>query len=401
MIREFQKIYSCRVSLCLLTAAVLLSIGMSIFFIRNYGYEIHQDGNTIYYSGLRAVWMEKEAMEEIPAVLSVENLNESIRYYHSFSDAELAKDSFDQKYPGWGSLFQDAYVPVTENDPYILARTENADDFYEQLTERMSEWMAGNDGTVYSEEEKERALALAAKIKKPYVNAFFGQWTILLKASFIFYYAEILYAVFLAGQIFSYETDCGMDLVLVPCDKKKIMRIAYQKMGGVFTYLTFTAALCVLVQAAVIFLCCGASGGKNSVQTLWGFISCLYPMTVRGFFLYSYVTAWISIMCIAAVSAFFNACTNNRYISIALTALLLILPSMIGSTLNKSAAVQRFTFLQPVTGTNALSYGPSMRTFSFGPLVLRGGDAVMLECVIMLILAFWTAPKIYWKRMHR
>lgn len=401
MVKEFQKIYSRPVSLGLLAAAVILSIGLSIFFICNYGYEIHQGDDTIYYSGIDAVKIEKNAMERIPAVLSVENLNDSIRFYHKFIETGTAKEEFDKKYPGWSSLFQDAYVPVTENNPYILDEKQNANDFYEKIMERMPEWMAGTDGTIYSESEKRRALTLAEKIKKPYINEFFGQWTILLKTSFIFFYAVILYAVFLSGQIFSYETDCGMDLVLAPCDKKKIMRTAYQKMGGVFFYLTFMVILCILIQVAVIFVCCGVSGGNNSVQTLWGFISCLYPMNLRTFFFYSYVLAWISILCIAAVSAFFNACTNNKYISIALTALLLILPSMIGNILGKNAAVQRFTFLQPVTGTNALIYGPSMRTFSLGTLVLRGGDAVMLECIILLILAFWTAPKIYWKRIHR
>lgn len=400
MVREFQKIYSRPVSLGLLAAAVMISVGMSIFFLCNYGYEIHQDGRPIYYSGLDAVRLEKDSMERIPAVLSVENLNAAIQYYHSFSDSETAKDEFDKKYPGWNHLFQNAYVPSTQNHPYILDEKQNADDFYEKIMERMSEWMDGTDGIIYSKAEKRRAPALAEQIKKPYRNEFFGQWTILLKASYIFYYIMILYAVFLAGQIFSYETDCEMDLVLAPCDKKRMMRIAYRKIGGVFFYVTLVLILCVLLQAAVIFLCCGVSGGKNSIQTLWGFISCLYPMTVSEFFFHSYLMAWLSILCIAAVSAFFNACTNNKYISIALTVLFLVIPSMAEKTLSANAAVQRLTFLCPVTGTNALVYGPSMRTFSLGKIVLRGGDAVMLVCLVLLILAFWAAPKIYWKRMR-
>lgn len=400
MIREFQKIYSRPVSLGLFAAAVMISVGMSIFFLCNYGYEVHQDGRTAYYAGLDAVRLEKDAMDKIPAVLSVENLNEAIRYYHTFFDAETAKDAFDKKYPGWNQLFQDAYVPITQNNPYILEEKQNADDFYEKIMERMLEWMAGTDGIIYSKAEKSRAAALAEKIKKPYRNEFFGQWAILLKASFIFYYVMMLYAVFLAGQIFSYESDCEMDLVLAPCDKKRLMRIAYQKIGGVFLYVTFIFILCVLLQLAVVFFCCGISGGKNAIQTLWGFISCLYPMTVSQFFLYSYILAWISILCIAAVSAFFNACTNNKYISIALAVLFLAAPSMAEKTLHANAAVQRLTFLCPVTGTNALAYGPSMRTFSLGTIVLRGGDAVMLVCMALLILAFWAAPKIYWKRIR-
>ena len=78
MLREFKKIYSRPVSIGLLVAAALLSIGLSIFFIRNYEYEIREDGNTVYYSGRHAVEMEKEALHHVPSVLSVENLNEAL-----------------------------------------------------------------------------------------------------------------------------------------------------------------------------------------------------------------------------------------------------------------------------------------------------------------------------------
>lgn len=401
MLREFKKIYSRPVSVGLLVAAALLSIGLSIFFIRNYEYEIREDGNTVYYSGRHAVEMEKEALHHVPSVLSVENLNEALAYYHSFTNTDMANEAFDKKYPGWRNMFRDAYVPVIKEDLNLLDKKNQADDFYEEMLKRLPEWMAGYDGVIYTEAEKGRAASLLSSVRKPYVYEFCGQWTILLKASFIFFYAVILYAVFLAGQIFSYEKDCSMDLVLIPCGKKKALRSAYQKLGGVFGYLTCITFLCILIQILVIFIYCGVSGRKNSIQTIWGFFSCLYNMTNEQFFIYSYITAWISILCIAAVSALLNAYTKNRYLSIAITALLLIFPSVLEGALSKSAILQRFTFLQPMTGIKVLTYGPSLRTFSVGPLVLRGGDAVLLECMILFILASWLAPKVYWKQMRR
>lgn len=402
MIREFQKIYSRTASVMLLAAAVFISIGMGIFFLCNYEYEVSRNGETVIYEGLRAVKMEKDAVQKIPSVLSVENLNESVRYYHSFSDAGEANEAYGNKYPGWRILFDAAYVPVTKNDAFVLQKRKNADDFYEQIEARLLENMQGYDGVVYSKAEKERAAGLALKVKKPYVNEFMGQWTILIKASYIFFYVLILYAVFLAGQVFSYENDCGMDLVLMPCGKKHMLRISYQKLGGVFLYLTLVFLLSILAQAAVVFACCGTSGGRNSIQVMWGFFFSLYAMTAGEFFLYSYAAAWVSILCIAAVSAFLNACTKNKYLTVILTALFLVLPTVAESASQdrQSIALQRFAFLQPVTGTNVLSYGPSLRTFALGPVVLRGADAVMLVCVILFAAAVWTAPKVYWKRMQ-
>lgn len=400
MIREFQKIYSRPVSFGLLAAAVLLSIGLSAFFIHNYGYEVHQDEKVFYYDGLDAVQVEKEAMENIPSVLSVENLNASIQYYRQFSDTKTANEAYDRKYPEWRSLFENVYASILTDNGDVLGKRKNADDFYEKILEKIPEWMAGYDGIIYSKAEKERAAKLLSRIRKPYVQEFFGQWTILLKASFFCFYALILYAVFLAGQIFSYENECGMDLLLVPCGKRKAQRIAYQKLGGVLVYLTFVITSCVLIQLLLIFICCGISGGNNSIQTVWEFISCLYPMTVWQFFLYSYLVAWVSLLCIVSVSAFLNAWTKNRYLSIALTALVLAFPYIMERTFEESAVIQRFAFLQPVTGIKVLAYGPSLRTFALGPIILRGGDAVLIECLVLLGVTFWLAPKVYWKKMR-
>ncbi|MDE7311446.1 MAG: hypothetical protein K2N87_07515 [Eubacterium sp.] len=413
MIREFQKIYSRRASIGLLLAAVFCSVLLSAFFIHDYTYEVAGDDGAVYIQGREGVWMERKAMEEISAELSVENLNASLQYYHSLADttgsgaggkmeteADRAQHAYDRKYPGWRILLEYAYVPEHESGEALLQKLYSADDFYKNIPKQLYEKMRGYDGFQYSKAEKGRASRMLAKVQQPYRFEFLGQWAILLKVSYLFFYVLLLYAVVLSGQVFSCENECGMDLILLPCGKKTMYRMAYRKMGGVFLYLTMVLFACVAVQMLLIFACCGISGADSSVQMMWQFFFCLYPMKVWQFFLYSYIVAWAGILCVTAVGAFLNACTKNKFFSMILTVLFLAVSSAADSLpgTRGSAVLQRLVLLQPVTAFNPLSYGRSLRTFAIGRVVLRSGDAVLLVCIVLFAAAVLLAPRVYWKR---
>lgn len=405
MIREFQKIYSRRTSTGLLFAAVFFSVLLSAFFIHDYTYEVTEEDGTVYVQGRKGVWAERRAMEEIPTELCEENLNACLYDYQRLVKSEKtdkANRAFDKKYPGWRILFEYAYVPEHKVDDALLQKLQHADDFYKNISVQLYENMKGYDGQRYSRAEKNRARQMLAKVKKPYQFEFLGQWTILLKVSYLCFYLFLLYAVFLAGQIFSCENECGMDLILLPCGKKAMYRIAYQKIAGTALYLTIVLFACMVVQAAVVFACCGISGAGSSIQMLWQFFFCLYPMEVWQFFLYSYAAAWAGILCIAAVSALFNAWTKNKYFSITLAVLFLSVPFAADSlpAARESAVLPRLMLLHPMTAVNPLSYGRSLRTFSVGGIVLRSGDAVLLLCILLFAAAFFLAPRVYWKRMR-
>lgn len=338
----------------ILLSAVLGAVGAGSF-------SSHKGaGGSTYLNGKDAFANERKKYEAVSGDITIEKLNEALRYVQSCPDEGTAYSEGNDAYPGIMQMLEQAYVTLDGHFP--LFEVSSVDDFYErnkvQLQMRIKDM-----GLKLSSHEIEDILAWSAKIRKPYKNEMALPWRRFYTSFQFVLLLNFLTVIIYASNLYSYEKTQRMDLILGTMENLGIRKIAIHKAealaclaGG--QYLASMAAVC-----AAYFGASGPVAWKSQIQTLY--FTSILPLTYRELFFIAFASGMIA--CLAA--AFFSAALNARFRrsmpALAIGIVVTFLPLLLRNFTMLPIGMQKLIEVLPVNAALAENTAQSLLLYPF------------------------------------
>lgn len=401
MLYEMKKFYKDSAVMIVFVLAILLSIAMPIFFIYSYeGYD-YSTGDEIVVRGLDALKDRKEKIQRQSGELSVDKLNSALELYKSVSDEETAYFEIEEEYPGMFLLLKEAYSPLIGSSGFQVSNIRNADNFYNRNFKKIGERIDSYGNNYLSNAEKQEVLKRASDIKKPFTFEFVDQWPILIKSLLFTYFAIVFSAIIISNQLFSFEKEENMDIILNAAGGKKLITIGFKKVFSLLTYLTLEFLVCSIIVASIVLGFLGVSGWNVQIQMLPQFFTTIYDLTIGQMYLYYMLTAWICILCAALIGAFINSVFQKTYTSLIISTLLIVVPMFLKNSEHLSINIQKFLYLQPINGVNLFSFIDSYFSYNLSGHRILTSTAIIVFAVACSIISISICPFIFTQRINK
>ena len=337
---------------------------MPILFIYSYESYDYSSGEEVAIKGLAGLKDRKERIQGLSGILSIDKLNIAHELYKSVADLEKAYFEIENKYPDIYYYLKEAYSPYIPSSEFQVKDIANANDFYDRNVEKVEDKIASYGNGYLSDLEEEEAIKRASSIKKPFILEFINQWPILIKSMIFSYFAIVFSAIIISNQLFSFEKEEGMDLILSAAGRKKLLSIACKKVLAMLIYLTVEFLICNILLSSIVFGLSGISGWNVQIQMLPQFFTFIYDLSIGQMYIYYMLIAWISILSIALIGALINSIFQKTYTSLIISTLLVVVPMFLKDSEHLSFNIQRFMYIQPINGVYLFSFIDSLFSYN-------------------------------------
>ncbi|MCB2357296.1 hypothetical protein [Clostridium estertheticum] len=400
MFYEMKKFYKSTAVLIAFVLALLVAIGVPILFIHGYTSYDYSTGKEVTINGLNGLKDRKEQLQKVSGILSTDKLNKALTFYKSQPQGDKESFKMEDKYPQLRSLLTDAYSPYGQNTVDIT-KVSNANNFYTRNIERVKERVHLLGNGYISSNEKQEVLNKAANISKPYTLEFFDQWPILIKSLLFVYILIVLSAILISNRLFSFEKENNMDIILNSAGRKKLVRIGFQKIFAMVTYLSLEFILCTAISTAIVFGTIGITAWNSQIQTLPEFFTFIYSWSIGQMFIYSMIIAWICILSIALIGALINSTIQETYTSLIISSLLMISPIFFKYSPLVSAGIQRYIDVQPINGICPLFFVDNLFIYQLGSSKVLSSCIIVVISIIYFAIGIIFSPILFSRRINK
>ncbi|KOC48219.1 hypothetical protein [Clostridium botulinum] len=401
MFSEMKKFYKNTAIVISLVLALVVAIGMPILFIYDYASYDYSTGKEVVIKGVKGLNYRKEQMQKVSGILSTDKLNKALNFYKSQPKRDESYFKMEDKYPEMCSFLKDAYAPLGSGDSFDVSSISNANDFYNRNIEKVKEKMTLFYKKAISTSERQEALNRAATISKPYNLEFVDQWPILIKSLLFVYIFIILSAILISNQLFSFEKENNMDIILNAAGRKKLVNIGFKKVFAMITYLTLEFIICTAIPTAIILGIFGTSGWNSQIQTIPKFFTTIYNWSIGNMIIYHFIIALISVLSIALIGALMNSILQKTYASLIVSSLLVIPPMFLKNNPLVSANLRRYLQVQPINGISLFSFIDNLFIYKLGSCRVLTAYIIVVISIICLIMGIIFSPILFSKRINK
>lgn len=391
MLNELKKITGQFYIKILILVVILMSIVLSVAPIKSFS-EIESTDTTNYLQGKAAIDLIKERYDNSKGILTIDKLNEVLKYYKSMPSSDAAYIKTDIKYPGIFSLMNTAYTKEDGN----FSKLDNINDFYDKNIELITKKLNDSENR-YTAWEKNIILEKAKIINKPYVIDFSNQWVKVYPSFTICFMIIAISAIIISSNLFSYEKDKNMDILLVSFGDRTLRNIGENKIKALLVFLTVEFLISVIIISIIVFANTGISSWNSQIQI--EYFTSIYNLTFGQVYLLSLFTGWISIMAIGTFVAALNAYTQKSYITLVVGFFITFIPIIIVKLNAFPAIITKFFKMQPINGFFISKNLLSLQVFNFLFFNTLTITAIIIVSILILGICIFITPRLFNKRI--
>ena len=395
MLNELKKITSRFYVKILFVLVIIVSIITGFAAVRSFS-ELESLSSTNYLKGKSAINMIKQNYDNSRGVLTTDKLNEVLKYYKSIPNSDEAYIKASAKYPGIFPLIANLY-PTDEADPSKQFKNmNNMNNFYERDKEIINQKLSESEN-MYEPWEKEIILDKANNITKPFNIEFSGQWNKLYSSLTICFIVIAISAVVLGSNIFSYEKDKNMDLLLVSLGDKSLKRIARNKVKSLIVLLTIEVLISVLVTSLVVFSNTGIDSWNNQIQI--ENLTSIYKLSFGQAYLLSIFAGWIGVIAIGLFVSLLNAFIEKSYITLIIGVIIEFMPIIIAKAKILPIIITKFLKAQPINSFFIRDNLMSLQVFKILGINTLTITATIITSLVILFICMLVSPNIFARRL--
>lgn len=403
MIRyELKKVF-CRTRGKAALVSLLFLICITCFFSANVSW-VNEKGEE--ETGFAAVAALRAAQKEWAGDLDEEKIRRVIaenRRIEETPEGQSEKVQESNIAYGWKqgimeirSLLNCSYAEQFREYDYFRAdslKEEDAALFYQNRTELLREWLAGDARELFSEKEKKYLMDQYESLPVPLYYDYAMGWTRLFEFAPTVVMITMLILGYLVGGIFSDEFAQKADAVFFSSFYGRNKAVRAKVIAGLL--MTTMVYFTVFLVYTVVNLCyLGADGWNMEVQASWTSWKCFYPITMlEKYFLIAF-GGYVGCLFIATLTMLVSAKFKSAVLAVMVPVELIFIPSIVENfmgSVNSSLANKVVGLLpdQLLQAGNALEY---FNLYSFGGEIF-GAVPVMLVLYFLLTIGF--LPVIY------
>lgn len=395
MLNELKKFTSQFYIKILIFVVIVASIAVSIVSIKSFS-EIRSIDDTNYLQGKDAINLAQERYNNSKGVLTTDKLNEALKYYKSMPSDNIAYLETDIKYPGIFSLMNQAYTSDDAEERDKFSKLNNMNDFYQRNTALITKKLNDSKNT-YALWEQNVILEKAAIIDKPFNIEFSEQWKKVYPALTLCFIIIAISAIVIGSNLFSYERDKNMDILLVSLGKKSLKNIGISKIEALLTFLTVESLAGVLIISIIIFSNTGISSWNSQIQI--EYFTSIYNLTFGQAYLLSVFTGWISILAIGTFCAALNAFIQESYLTLVLGFIVSFIPLIITRLNMFPIIITKFFKMQPINAFFISKNLQSLQIFKFLSFSTLTITAIIINNIIILGICIFISPHLFNNRI--
>ncbi|WP_353095634.1 hypothetical protein [Tissierella praeacuta] len=291
-------------------------------------------------------------------------------------------------------------LPSIGSCGFQVSNLPNTDDFYDRNMKKIEGRINIYGTNFLSSSEKQEALKRASHIEKPFTFEFIDQWPILIKSLFFVYFAIVFSAIIISNQLFSFEKEQDMDIILNAAGRKKLIFIGFNKVLALLTYLTLKFLICSIIVSFIVFGVLGVSGWNAQIQILPEFFMVIYNPSFGQLYIYYMVIAWICILCITLIGALINSIFQKTYTSLLVSSLLIVPPMFLRNSEYLPIVVKKLLHIQPINGVNLFSFIVSLYSYNLFNNRILTSTAVLIFAIVCSIICIFLSSLISAHRMN-
>lgn len=274
---EIKRVLRTRMTWLLLSASLALTAFMAYIPVTYEGAVIEEDGKETVLEGLRAVRHYRQYNDTIYGEVTAKKLREAVEKrleIYPVYDSEYGENIPSKLYyeelalsePYMHGIREVCADPGTGIAPQTLEiRPEDAEQYYEKMTERLSSIMEMEQKDYPSAEKL--ALEKFEKVERPYTY-YYGANSNSMDYQVLLIFAVTIFCVVIAAPVFSAEYQTGADDIL-RCTRHGRLRLAATKILSALLITGTAFVLCGVLFILITNSLFGWEGTKTSIQILY------------------------------------------------------------------------------------------------------------------------------------
>lgn len=408
---ELRRILKSRLNCALLIAAIALSALLAFIPTRFvYSSDTDEQGNTVEWTGIRAIRHEKAAQAEAAGTVTAEKVRRALEKYQACLRRYGVEGSYDlpegvyarEILPcapllhGVKEVFADPETGVApslmEIDPARL------DDFYGACDARIQTLMQAEQGR--SPAAQRRAVAMYRSVQKPFVF-YPGDSSNALDYQTLLSFLLLLFCAIIASPVFSADSQSGAGDVF-RCTRQGRERLGVVRVAATLSICCAVCALCSAIYIVLSNSLFGWDCTRTSMQMTYSIFS-LARLNVGQLQGAIALGSLLSVLAMSGLSLFISTRAKNTATAMAVSLLFCLLPMVI-SIIDLGQAGAWLQCLLPAGGASLQSgFLYAIREFNFlsaGGLAVWTPHAMLLAACAEILLFGGLAVRAHARRCN-
>lgn len=350
---ELKRILKTRLTLILLTAALMLSFFMA-WLPTTFSYNSYTDttGKTVELKGLQSIAYEKELQADIAGTVTPEKVRQALENYQACLNKYGVESSYDLPDGVYGAEIlpfaplvhgiREAFAnPNTGIAPGIRdINPEKVDDYYDVCGERITSLMKQEQK--YHPAAQQMAIRLYNQVEKPYLF-FPGYSTNAMDYQILLALLVVLFCAVIAAPVFTSDYQTGADDIF-RCTKYGKTKFAVVKVLSAFLICGTAYCLCAAIYILVSNSLWGWECTKTSMQMLYSIIN-LPNMDIGQLQVFVAVSGLLSLLSVTGLTVFLSSRFKNIAACLSTALLFCILPVIVYMSLPEEIGIWIYSIL--------------------------------------------------------
>lgn len=350
---ELKRILKTRLTLILLTAALMLSFFMA-WLPTTFSYNSYTDttGKTVELKGLQSIAYEKELQADIAGTVTPEKVRQALENYQACLNKYGVESSYDLPDGVYGAEIL-PYAPLVHGIREAFANPntgiapsirdinpEKVDDYYDVCGERITSLMKQEQK--YHPAAQQMAIRLYNQVEKPYLF-FPGYSTNAMDYQILLALLVVLFCAVIAAPVFTSDYQTGADDIF-RCTKYGKTKFAVVKVLSAFLICGTAYCLCAAIYILVSNSLWGWECTKTSMQMLYSIIN-LPNMDIGQLQVFVAVSGLLSLLSVTGLTVFLSSRFKNIAACLSTALLFCILPVIVYMSLPEEIGIWIYSIL--------------------------------------------------------
>ena len=350
---ELKRILKTRLTLILLTAALMLSFVMA-WLPTTFSYNSYTDttGKTVELKGLQSIAYEKELQADIAGTVTPEKVRQALENYQACLNKYGVESSYDLPDGVYGAEIL-PYAPLVHGIREAFANPntgiapgirdinpEKVDDYYDVCGERITSLMKQEQK--YHPAAQQMAIRLYNQVEKPYLF-FPGYSTNAMDYQILLALLVVLFCAVIAAPVFTSDYQTGADDIF-RCTKYGKTKFAVVKVLSAFLICGTAYCLCAAIYILVSNSLWGWECTGTSMQMLYSIIN-LPNMDIGQLQVFVAVSGLLSLLSVTGLTVFLSSRFKNIAACLSTALLFCILPVIVYMSLPEEIGIWIYSIL--------------------------------------------------------
>lgn len=405
---ELKRILKTRLTVILLTAALLLSFVMAWLPI-TFSYNSYTDaqGKKVELKGLKSIAYEKELQADITGTVTPEKVRQALENYQACLHKYGAETSYDLPDGVYGAEIL-PYAPLVHGIREAFANPdtgiapgiweiapEKVDDYYHACEQRIVSLMKQEQK--HHPAAQQTAVDLYSRVTKPY-QFYPGYSTNAMDYQVLLSFLILLLCTVITAPVFTSDYQTGADDIF-RCTKYGKTKFALIKIFAAFFISGTAYCLCAAIYILVSNSLWGWECTKTSMQMLYSIIN-LPDMNIGQLQSFIAIAGLLSMLAVTSLTVFLSSRFKNIAACLSTSLLFCILPIIVYMALPEEIGIWIYSILPAGTFSLQTSILYAAADFNFWnigniaiwlPHVMIG--ACVVEVPVFAGLAVWSYVK--------